>query len=116
MRLLKFAILASVAFLAYACSEEEPVPSNKLALENFTATIEENPENGDVLGSLVIANAEGSVSYELTNESPAGAIAVFRILLNCSCEVFHGQLITRYRLFLRTGINQEYDRCQYGEF
>jgi len=43
---------------------------------DFTVSINENPANGQSLGTLVATSPSGSISFSLTTESPAGAFSV----------------------------------------
>ena len=47
-----------------------------VSVSNFTATIDENPTNGQVLGLLTATTSEGSLTFALSAESPAGAFAI----------------------------------------
>ena len=58
-----------------ACNQnEQPAPSLELA--NFTITVDENPENGQVLGSPVVSASGASLTFALSNQNPAGALAI----------------------------------------
>lgn len=48
---------------------------NELSTQNFTTTIDENPTNGQSIGVLQ-ANGDGTLSYSINTQSPAGALAI----------------------------------------
>ena len=48
---------------------------NELNVQDFTATIDENPTNGDVIG-LVQATGDGTLSFSITSQTPAGALSI----------------------------------------
>ncbi|MEL6535884.1 MAG: cadherin repeat domain-containing protein [Bacteroidota bacterium] len=66
-------VFGAIANLLWACV---PEPVIEVTIEDFTGMIEENPTNGDVVGTLNITTNTGSVSLEVTEEDPAGAIAI----------------------------------------
>ncbi|MCB0495071.1 MAG: cadherin domain-containing protein [Cyclobacteriaceae bacterium] len=48
---------------------------NELSGENFSVTIDENPTNGQSLGT-VQAISDGSLSYSITSQTPSGALNI----------------------------------------
>ncbi len=48
---------------------------NELSVQNFTATIDENPTNGQSLG-IVQATGDATLSYSITSQTPAGALSI----------------------------------------
>ncbi len=73
-----FTLAFSIAFL-FSCTEEdtpEQGPEDTLSVEDFSTTLAENPENNAVLGTLDVTTNVSEVSYAITAESPAGAMAV----------------------------------------
>ena len=48
---------------------------NELSTQNFTATIDENPTDGQVLGT-VQATGDGTLSFSITSQSPTGALNI----------------------------------------
>lgn len=48
---------------------------NELSLQDFSVTIDENPSNGAILGT-VQAIGDGTLSYSITSQTPAGALAI----------------------------------------
>ena len=52
-------------------------PANtNLTVSDFNAEVEENPANGTVLGRLSVTGAEGNQTISLSDQSPAGALAI----------------------------------------
>ena len=48
---------------------------NELSIQDFTLAIDENPTNGDVLGTLE-ANGDGTLGFSITSQSPTGALSL----------------------------------------
>jgi len=48
---------------------------NELSVQDFSVTIDENPSNGAILG-IVQATGDGTLSYSITSQTPAGALAI----------------------------------------
>lgn len=46
-----------------------------LSLQNFTATINENPANGQIIGN-VQATGKGTLTYSITVQTPTGALSI----------------------------------------
>ena len=63
-------------FIGFACSDEEPQPQNPIEVADFETTIDENPDDGQVLGTITASNTSGTVSYALSNEVPEGAFSI----------------------------------------
>jgi hypothetical protein len=65
--------LAFILCLTSSCDkEDEPAPA-VIEVEDFTKTIDENPANGFVLGTLKASTDKGTLTFKLVNESVAGA-------------------------------------------
>ncbi len=58
-----------------ACKENEPEPIT-VDIADFSATIDENPAEGVVLGTAVATATSGTVSYSITSQTPAGAMVI----------------------------------------
>lgn len=52
------------------------VDETVLSAEDFSVEINENPENGELIGAIAAATSSGPIIFELTTEEPAGAIEV----------------------------------------
>ncbi|WGD34536.1 hypothetical protein [Olleya sp. YS] len=48
---------------------------NELNVQDFTTTIDENPSNGDVLGT-VQATGDATLSYSIVSQTPSGAVNI----------------------------------------
>jgi len=48
---------------------------NELSIQDFTVAIDENPTNGNSLGT-VQADGDGTLSFSITSQSPSGAISI----------------------------------------
>jgi hypothetical protein len=48
---------------------------NELGIQDFTTSIDENSPNGNNLG-IMLATGDGALSFSITSQSPAGAIAI----------------------------------------
>ena len=62
-----------------SCSEDKVLPEEEeieVTAENFSATINNNPASGDVIGTLTASTNTGSLIYSLTDESISGAFAL----------------------------------------
>lgn len=73
-----FALFFGLLSLLYSCvntSDETPIPDS-LVVEDFSASFEENPSDGDVIGIISASSTLGALSFEITSQTPAGAIAI----------------------------------------
>ncbi len=72
--------IAGALFLSSCGSEDEPVvpvvPIELSVTSIPTITIDENPENGDELATLSGTVNRGDIVFSLSNQNPAGAMAV----------------------------------------
>lgn len=73
---LRLSLLSLIFVIAISCSEEDPQPQPQIEIADFEATIDENPEQGSVLGMVSVTNSSGVVSYTLGNENPVGALSI----------------------------------------
>ncbi len=48
---------------------------SELSAQNYTTTIDENPTNGQSLGSIQ-ANGEGTLSYSISSQTPSNAVSI----------------------------------------
>lgn len=82
MRKIKFLIvLVSLALLFQACNNKnEPTPAAApitVTANNFTGSIDENPDNAAVIGTVSARASDGSsLTYTLSNQNVAGALAI----------------------------------------
>ena len=78
--LVSFLIYLFLALLAFAtkCGVDNPmviVPPT-VSVSNFTPTIDENPTDGQIIGTLEASTNEGSITFSLTNQMPPGSFAI----------------------------------------
>lgn len=64
------------AFILFACNKENSKPTSDIIKADLVVTIEENPESGQVLGSVIASSDKGTVSYSLSSESVEGAFSL----------------------------------------
>jgi len=67
------ALLFSAVFIV-SCSDDDPVLT--LNVDDFTTTIDENQAVDAVLGSVAATGNDGTFSYSITSQSPAGSVAI----------------------------------------
>lgn len=66
-------------FLLQACNNDEEVatPETNITVQDFSVSIDENPSNGDVIGTVSASvNDNSTLSYTLSNPSVANALAI----------------------------------------
>ncbi|MEO9806366.1 MAG: cadherin repeat domain-containing protein [Reichenbachiella sp.] len=56
-----------------SCSEDDLIPTVELTVEDFSASINNNPSAGDVIGNLKAETNLGSLAFSLESESVSGA-------------------------------------------
>lgn len=66
-------IVVLVAFIN-ACSDDEP--SSSITAENLEVTIDENPSNGQVLGTVNATTTEGALMFDFTSQTPPDAMSI----------------------------------------
>lgn len=76
-RSIKTLFLVTMLFAAFSCKKEEAHDPAKLDPSDFSANVDENPENGDVIGKVEVETNEGaSTTYSITSQSVTGALAI----------------------------------------
>jgi hypothetical protein len=75
-QLLNLGKILMVAIIISSCSNDDPEPDVTISAEDFATTIDENPSSGLVLGTISASSSQGSLSYSLSTQSPAGAMAI----------------------------------------
>ncbi len=48
----------------------------EVTIDDFEGNIDENPSNGDVIGTIIASTNEGAVTLEIVSQSPAGAVSI----------------------------------------
>lgn len=62
-----------------ACATKQevtPTPTTTITTEDFTTSIDENPTQGQVLGTVKGSASQGSVSFSIASQTPANALAI----------------------------------------
>lgn len=67
------ALVVFVTFLFFSCEKEEPIV---ITTSDFEVTIEENPEQGSVLGKVEGSTNRGSISFSIISSSPEAAFEI----------------------------------------
>lgn len=68
-------LLSGVLFVTGSCSEDE-TETVEIAAEDFSVTIDENPQDGAVIGTISASVNTGTLSYSLSNQNPGGAMTI----------------------------------------
>ncbi|GHC54777.1 cadherin repeat domain-containing protein [Ulvibacter litoralis] len=74
--------LLCIAFTVVSCSKNDENTHENLGdvitvlTSNFITTVVENPEEGQLLGTVSANTNQGSITFSITEQSPAGAIAI----------------------------------------
>ncbi len=68
-------LLSVISSITWSCSEEE-TDAVKITAEDFSVTIDENPQDGAVIGTVSASVNTGTLSYSISNQSPAGALTI----------------------------------------
>lgn len=79
-RLFTFRIIVAAIFFTFiSCSKDsdDPNPTDiTVSTADFSITIDENPANGQVIGTVSATTNEGSVSFSITEQNPSGAFSI----------------------------------------
>lgn len=77
MKKTSIAFLMGILVFVHSCSEDEPAgPTITVDVTDFTGSIDENPENGAVIGTVTATTNEGTVTLEIASQTPVGAVAI----------------------------------------
>lgn len=80
MKSIQYIIILFTLFAFLSCSKDEkdtePVEEITITATNFTITIDENPQNGQVIGIIDASTNSGTLQFEITQENPIGALKV----------------------------------------
>ncbi len=95
-RFLSFKIIAISFFLAFvSCSKDSDqnrtVSETSITTEDFSKTMDENPSNGQIIGTVKGSTNEGTVSFSITEQNPAGAFNIdesYGRAYGCRCRSF----------------------------
>ena len=78
MKKLSFLFALAGMVLFTSCGDDDPVviPEPTISAQSFIASIMENPELGQSIGTVSATTSSGNINYELSMVSPEGAIAI----------------------------------------
>ena len=68
--------ILSGLFFIHACKKKDEVDPITITANDFTGSINENPVNGAVIGTISASVSQGALSYSLVSQNPAGAVSV----------------------------------------
>ncbi|MCB0467583.1 MAG: cadherin repeat domain-containing protein, partial [Aequorivita sp.] len=72
-------LLVFVAILLNSCSKDSDAPNPfeiTVTTSDFSKTMDENPSNGQLIGIVSGSTNEGSVTFSITEQNPAGAFSI----------------------------------------
>ncbi len=72
-------IVAAIFFTFISCSKDSNDPDpfeTTVTTSDFSKTIDENPTNGQVIGTVSGTTNEGSVTFSITEQTPSGAFSI----------------------------------------
>ena len=69
-------LLAVMFFTVTSCKKDDPVIPSVFTVTNFVTSIDENPINGQSLGIIQVQNSTGNLSYNISTQTPAGALSI----------------------------------------
>src|SRR5690606_37917993 len=77
--ILKYSLLL-LFFILNSCSKDDTLGETNdnisVQTSNFSVIVENHPENGQVLGIVEGSTNEGTVSFSINSQNPAGAFAI----------------------------------------
>jgi Protein of unknown function (DUF1566) len=68
-------LLAGIILIMSVSCHTDDEQANIVSIQNFVATINENPSNGEIIGN-VQATGTGTLSYNITVQTPTGALGI----------------------------------------
>lgn len=75
INVLELLLFTTVMLSMMSCGEDEIAPI-QISAQEFVVSIEENPEEGKVLGTINASTNRGDLSFEMMSQDPDNAIAV----------------------------------------
>ena len=70
-------VITFIVFLTGACSKStEPTPSSNITTADFSVTIDENPTDAQVLGTINGTSDAGAVTFSISTSSAEGAFSI----------------------------------------
>ena len=69
-------LILPLLLTTYSCSDDDPI--NVITLEDLTVSIDENPTNGQVIGTVVTTQTIGgaTLAFSITSQTPTGALNI----------------------------------------
>ncbi len=66
----------ALLFTTLSCKKDDEVPaSNPISIQDFEVTIDENPTNGQTIGTAQ-ADGDATPSFSITSQAPSGALSI----------------------------------------
>ncbi len=84
-KILYYAFICTIIIYTSGCADDEQIPV-EIQIADLSTTINENPVNGFVLGTITASANRGELSYKLDNQTPAGAMAIDPVTGEVSVE------------------------------
>lgn len=75
-KLINYLFYLGMLMLFVACGDDDSPELIEIQVSNVEVTIDENPVNGASLGTVQASTNRGEINYSLSNQSPAGALAI----------------------------------------
>lgn len=72
-------LILSILLTTYSCDNDDDIsPTNVISLQDLTATIDENPANGQVVGNVLATQTVGgaTLAYTINSQTPTGALTI----------------------------------------
>ena len=77
MKAIKYILMVSTLGVLFGCGENEDTPTpDGLSVSNFSTTIDENPQQGAVIGTIQASSDEGSLAFSIASQTPNNALAI----------------------------------------
>ncbi len=84
-KILYYVFICTIIIYTSGCADDEPTPV-EIQIADLSTTINENPVNGFVLGTITASASSGELSYQLGGQTPAGAMAIDPVTGEISVE------------------------------
>lgn len=77
MKAIKFILMVSTLGVLFGCGGDEDTPTpDGLSVSNFSITIDENPQQGAVIGTIQASSGEGSLVFSIESQTPDNALTI----------------------------------------
>ena len=76
--LMKALSMVTIITLFSCANDDDSNQTNVISLEDLTAVIDENPDNGDIIGNVIANQTIGgaTLAYNIDYQTPSGALAI----------------------------------------